>query len=162
MQSQIDQIEEMIRQAVHEVFGNMVSMSLADEKPAELPEDPSGQVAGSVGFIGEATGVIYLYVGARFAGTITGRLLSIPETEIEGEEMINDAIGELSNMVGGYVKSRLSDGGYPCTLTIPSIVRGKQLTIEGVTDVARRMIGFSHEGNHLQAELLIKEDEKDL
>jgi chemotaxis protein CheX len=159
MQSQIDQIEEMIRQAVHEVFGNMLSMSLVDETPTEVTEDASGQVAGSVGFIGEATGIIYLYVGARFADTITGRMLSISEAEIDGEEMVNDAIGELSNMVGGYVKSRLSDGGYPCTLTIPSIVRGKQLTIEGVTEVTRRMIGFNHDGHHLQAELLIKEDE---
>ena len=147
----------MTRQAVREVFSSMLSMDLVDELPSQLTADASGQIAGSVGFIGEASGIIYLYAGVGFAGVLTSRMLGIPSPEVQGDEMINDAFGELSNMVGGYVKSRLCDGGWPCTLTIPSIVRGQQLSIESVAQVARRIMGFGHEGQHLLAELLIKE-----
>jgi chemotaxis protein CheX len=61
---------------------------------------------------------------------ITSLLLGIAEAELDTGEMVTDAIGELSNMVVGYVKSRLCDGGWHCVLTIPSVVRGQQLTIE--------------------------------
>ena len=58
-------------------------------------------------------------------------MLGISESEVDAGEMVTDAIGELSNMVAGYVKSRLCDSGLPCTLTIPSVVRGQELSVEG-------------------------------
>ena len=63
-------------------------------------------------------------------------------------------MGELSNMVVGYVKSRLCDSGLPCTLTIPSVVRGQQLSVEGSAQVTRRAIGFRNCKYHLLAEVI--------
>jgi len=71
--------------------------------------------------------------------------------------MVTDAIGELSNMVAGYVKSRLCNGGLPCVLTIPSVVRGQQLSVEGSAQVMRRVIGFRNCAHHLLAEVMLKE-----
>lgn len=155
MACDLSQIEAYAREAVREVFQSMLSMELVPEPPAPLTAELSCQIAGSVGFIGESSGFIYLYAGVDFANYLTSRMLGIDE--IESEEMVNDAFGELSNMVGGYVKSRLSDSGWPCTLTIPSIVRGQQLSIEGVAQVSRRVIGFRDGSNHLLVELLVKQ-----
>jgi chemotaxis protein CheX len=154
----LQQIESLTKEAVREVFQSMLSLEVVTEPPlTTLPADPQGEVVGSVGFIGDATGVICLYAGVGVAKKLTGRMLGIPETEVDGGDMVNDAIGELSNMVVGYVKSRMCDGGLPCVITIPSIVRGRQLSVESPTQVARTVLGFRTGEDHLLAEILLKE-----
>jgi chemotaxis protein CheX len=157
MEKQIEQIDQLTREAVKEVFQSMLSMEVSPEAASPLEADPAGQIIGSVGFIGEATGIIYLYAGIGFARVITGRLLGITEAEVDTGEMVTDAIGELSNMVAGYVKSRLCNDGLPCVLTIPSVVRGQQLSVEGSAQVRRRVIGFRNCTHHLLAEVLLKD-----
>ncbi|HEX3799598.1 MAG TPA: chemotaxis protein CheX [Verrucomicrobiae bacterium] len=157
MSKQTEQIEAWTRQAVPEVFLGMLSMELSADAPAPLPLDAAGQIIGSVGFTGEATGIIYLYAGVTFAKVITGRMLGIEEAEVDPGDMVNDAIGELSNMVVGFVKSRLCDAGSACTLTIPSVVRGQQLSVEGSSQVSRRVVGFRSGQHQLVAEVLVKE-----
>ena len=83
-------------------------------------------------------------------------MLGITEAEVDSGEMVTDAIGELSNMVVGYVKSRLCNSGLPCVLTIPSVVRGQQLSIEGSAQCTRKMIGFRNCTHHLLAEVMLK------
>jgi chemotaxis protein CheX len=157
MKDQLEQIEELTQQAVREVFQSMLSMDLALEPAVSLPPDPEGEIIGSVGFIGQTSGVIHLKGGLGLARMLTSRMLGITVQEVDGSEMVNDAIGELSNMVGGFVKSRLCDRGWSCTLTIPSIVRGQQLSIEASTHTKRKILGFGCGAHHLLAELLLKE-----
>jgi len=47
----------------------------------------------------------------------------LADHEIEGNEMIDDLIGGLSNMVVGHIKSQLSDRGMPC---VPTLHRARQ------------------------------------
>ena len=157
MNPQIEQIDQLTREAVKEVFQSMLSMDVNPEPPTPLPPDPDGQIIGSVGFIGDATGIIYLYADLSFAKVITSRLLGITEQEVDPGEMVTDAIGELSNMVVGYVKSRLCNNGLPCVLTIPSVVRGQQLSVEGSAQVTKRVIGFCNCKYHLRAEVMLKD-----
>jgi chemotaxis protein CheX len=154
---QLEQIDQLTREAVREVFQSMLSMEVNPEAPTPLPPDPAGQIIGSVGFIGEATGIIYLSADMTFARVITGRLLTLSEAEVDPGEMVTDAIGELSNMVVGYVKSRLCNNGLLCTLTIPSVVRGQQMSVEGASQTMRRVIGFRNCKHHLLAEVLLKD-----
>jgi len=160
----IDEIERLTKKAMQEVFKTMLSLEVSVESSSDLAANGSslcmqndgGQIVGSVGFIGSATGVIYLHSTIRFAKVISSRMLGIPENEISESELINDAIGELSNMVVGHVKSRLCDGGLPCTLTVPSIVRGERISIECVTSASRRLIGFRSGDHRWLAEVLTK------
>ena len=155
----LQKIETLTQKAVCEVFQSMLSVDVTVEPPAALPPDPEGEVVGSVGFIGEATGVICLYAGVGVARALTGRMLGIPAAEVDSGDMLNDAIGELSNMVVGYVKSRLCDGGLACTITIPSIVRGQQLSVESPTQVTRIVLGFRADDKPFLAEILLKEQQ---
>ena len=59
-------------------------------------------------------------------------------------------------MVVGKLKSRLSDRGIPCVLTIPSIVRGSQFTIQPVSTSERKVFAYRCGGNQLLVEVLIK------
>jgi chemotaxis protein CheX len=142
MTKSLEQMETLTRAAVREVFKSMASLEVADEAHSPIA-DGGGHVGASVGFVGDDTnGVVFLYMGAAFARRATGKMLGIPERELEGEETVNDAVGELANMIAGYVKTRLASSGRPCALTIPSIVRGRDLTVEGSAAVTRKVIAF--------------------
>jgi len=52
------------------------------------------------------------------------------EDEIEGDEEVHDVVGELSNMIGGDLKSRLCDAGLTCELSIPTITSGKEFQVQ--------------------------------
>jgi CheY-specific phosphatase CheX len=156
---QLEQIEKFTKDAVKLVFQTMLSMEVATHSP--IPES-SGEVEiiSSVGFIGEVTGSIYLCTNVNLARFATCRMLGLAEHEIDSDTMVNDVLGELGNMIVGHVKSRLCDQGNDCTLTIPSIVRGRRLSVERPTNVAARMLAFTYQGSHFVVEILVKE--KDL
>jgi len=116
--------------AMNEVFDTMLSMNieLADEG---VHGNVGGErIVGSVGFAGKAVGSVSVQVNEAFARSITAAMLGMEECEIEGDEDVHDAIGELSNMVGGGLKSHLCDQGLTCDLTIPSVTTGSDFGME--------------------------------
>ncbi len=152
----IDQIDELVTQAVARAFDTMLNVSVVAEQSDSSLWSGEPQVASSVGFIGRLTGVVYLYSSATFAREITGQLLGLTVNEVEGDEMVNDAFGELTNMVAGQIKSQLSDRGMPCVLTIPSIVRGSQFVVVSTSSTTRRFNTFKCGHYRLGVETLIK------
>lgn len=153
----IDNLEVLLKAAVGEVFRTMLNFNTRS-----IPFEPDAMsseahIAGSVGFIGAMTGVVYLYSTAAFARTMTGRMIGMAEPEIEGDEMVNDAVGELVNMIVGSLKSNLAERGLSCVLTIPSIVRGSNFTIEAVSSTTRRVLCFRcDDSQNLVVEILVK------
>jgi chemotaxis protein CheX len=171
----IDQINESvfkdtITRAVHDVFKTMFGMPavLTDQPESPDPEsdDPArrilieGQlVVGTVGFIGEISGLIYLYMSAGFANHLSSQLLGMSPEELDeaGDEVVNDAVGEITNMTVGTFKNQLCDQGFPCKLTIPSILRGSNFSIEPITSASRRVYRFKIADHVLVADLLMKQ-----
>ena len=153
----IKDLEELVREAVEEVFSTMLMIETSCDPSCTDLSDLLPNVVGSVGFIGEVTGVFYLYTNDKFAQKMTSNLLGLEMEEIDMEEMVNDAVGEITNMIVGVVKSRLADRGTKCVLTIPSIVRGNNFRIEPVSSTERRVIPFQCEGkNRMVIEILTK------
>jgi CheY-specific phosphatase CheX len=116
--------------AMDEVFDTMLSMNieLADDG---VQADVGGErIVGSVGFAGKAVGSVSIHVNEDFARSISAAMLGMEEDEIDGDEDVLDVIGELSNMVGGDLKSRLCDEGLSCDLSIPFITRGSDFRTE--------------------------------
>jgi len=119
----IDEIDRMVDSAVGEVFSTMLKLPV--HRVADEPRlNGAEYVAASVGFNGQLTGVVYSYCTHHFARTVTGNLLGLEESEVGDDSMVNDAMGEVANMIVGQIKSSLCDRGLPCTLTLPSILRG--------------------------------------
>jgi chemotaxis protein CheX len=166
------QIRESIVRAMSDVFktmlGRFVQLRTPDAKGrADLGPTPSPaappppKVIGTVGFLGDANGVIYLYFEELFAQQCTANMLGLHETEIAkvGSDQVNDAIGELTNMVVGCFKNGLCDAGYPCKLTIPSILRGINFCIGPISSVQRHVYSFDCRGHRVVADILMKSDE---
>ena len=75
-------------------------------------------------------GNINIQVNEDYARIMTAAMLDMALDEIEDEEEIYDVIGEMSNMVGGDLKSRFCDAGYLCELSIPSVTSGNHYKVE--------------------------------
>jgi chemotaxis protein CheX len=164
-------IRENITRAVCDVFKTMLHRPAElkeccvaggpEECPASLRDEnlaANPQVVGTVGFLGEVTGLIYLYFEGDFAKHCTSHLLGMSAAEVDeaGDEVINDAIGEVTNMTVGSFKNGLSDRGFPCKLTIPSILRGRNFCIEPISDSQRFIYAFDSQGERLVADILLK------
>ncbi len=164
-------IREYITRAVSDVFKTMLGrvpafvgstpQPLGSASPIAATQDRQLYVVGTVGFIGEVNGLIYLYLEEPFARLCTCQLLGMTEPELEaaGDEVINDAIGELTNMTVGGFKNGLCDAGYPCKLTIPSILRGSNFSIEPISSATRHTFNFESGGHKLIADILLKAGE---
>ena len=88
----------------------------------------------------------------------TSHLLAMAEAEVDeaGDEVINDAIGELTNMSVGSFKNGLCDAGYPCKLTIPSILRGSNFCVEPISSAERYIYRFTCGEHRVVTDILLK------
>ncbi len=152
----IEDLEHLVGSAVTEVMTTMMSFRVQQTPTAINFASGEGHIASAVGFIGKTTGVVYLYASDRFARQMTCRLLGLEDSDIDGDEMVNDAMGELANMVVGHIKSRLVDRGLACVLTIPSIIRGSSFSIEPVSSAERRVYFFDCDQSRLGVEVMLK------
>lgn len=152
----IDEVSDWLASSVRHVLTTMFSLEAQISMPPETHACTDALVVGSIGFTGEINGVVYIQVNDHFAKVLAGRMLGLSEDELDGDEMVNDVIGELSNMVVGSVKSKLCDQGAQCVLTIPSIVRGQDLHVQAIKPSERRLLGFRCGSDTIVIELLIK------
>ena len=149
--------EPVLQAAATSVFTTMLSFKVEFAPLVENFFDGEKHIAGAVGFTGVYSAIIYVYSSAAFARRMTSSLLGMPEEEIQEDEMVNDAIGELTNMVAGHIKSNLNNQGKDCVMTIPTVVRGHDFRIEPVSGVHRQSVFFNCNGGRVLVEALIKE-----
>jgi chemotaxis protein CheX len=159
-------IAEMMCNAVEKVFQTMARRGVHllrtyipdRQRPAPPEIEGSGGlvVVGSVGFVGRANGVVYLYLSESFAIHLTCEILGLSAAELGVGDfaLVKDAIGELTNVIVGTFKNQLCDRGLDCNLTIPSILHGSGLTVEKVADATRRVFEFETGGHRFWADLL--------
>ena len=152
-----------VNRAVQVVFKTMIGKAA---KPVPHFADPSvysvaldqDHVVGTAGMVGAINGLIYLYLELSFAKLCAGRLLGLSPREINrsGDDVVNDAVGELTNMTIGTLKNQLADRGFPCRLTIPSILRGREFTITPIKSAVRHIYRFDIDGHGVTADLLVQ------
>src|SRR5258708_32313553 len=93
-------IRDHINRAIKDVFKIMLGRepsfsARADHMRGAIPlnaEPQRAQVVGTVGFIGDINGLIYLHLDLAFAKVCTRQLLGMTDAELEagGDEVITD------------------------------------------------------------------------
>ena len=101
-------------------------------------------------------GNVNILVANNFARLMTAEMLGMETKEIESEEEVFDVIGELCNMVGGDIKSRLCDSGFTCELSIPSVTSGNDLKIESMGWDRCECFGFKCRKNTALVQVYMK------
>lgn len=157
-------IQDSIAKALQNVCRTLLrhDATLVDRIPTETYE--AGpirfQLIGNVGFAGEGNGMVYLCLSEDFAHFAVGTILGMSASEVEfhGAEVIKDAIGELTNMTVGGFKNALCDIGYPCKLSLPTIVTGRDLTVATLKGTVRHIYRFTCADHVLVADIQLKRD----
>jgi chemotaxis protein CheX len=95
-------------------------------------------------------GAVMVQCAAALARRSAARMFDVPEDELS-REMVNDALGELANMLGGNVKSFIPGA---CRLSLPAVVNGRDhsVAIPGSRMVKR--LAFVSEGDDVLVSLL--------
>ena len=164
-------VDVMVSDSVAKVFDTMMSTKAAlftaynhgetpEKSHPRLKVEGTDQmmVVGMIGFLGNIKGVIYIYVDETTSIDITSHFLGIDKAELKtNHETVNDALGELSNMISGTFKNQLCDKGFNCRLTIPSILRANNFTIEPLPGAMHRMYQFEVFDSAMGLELVMME-----
>ncbi len=152
-------IKAFVANSIKDVFATMFSMDVSIFNGQQPAVDEGERIVGSVSFAGDVMGSINVHVNDNFARSITAAMLGMEVDEIEDDEEVHDVVGELCNMIGGDLKSRLCDCGLPCKLTIPSIASGSDFAIESKGWARKENLRFQHQAHTAMVEVYLKPGE---
>ncbi|MEE4242935.1 MAG: chemotaxis protein CheX [Desulfopila sp.] len=149
------EIQEQIIAATVEIFTSMVMMDVAvssvQDQNIETYEDT---ITGVIGLAGTHKGVLAIHVPHNVAFAITGNFLGMEIEEMT--EDVEDAIGELANMLGGNVKSILSEKGRDIDLSLPSTISGKEYGFHTIAGAEKTFIPFDCQNGTFYVELQLE------
>ena len=150
-------IASQVIDSMVEVFDTMVSMSIEHSESESQDTGDSGRIVAAVNFAGNVAGTLNIQATPDFARLMTATMLEIEPEELEDDGETRDLLSEISNIVGGNLKSALNDAGFTCVLSTPSMTYGGDFTIKSLnTDRFERFV-FSYQHNWIIVEVSIKE-----
>lgn len=112
---------------------------------------PSRTVEAHVHISGEWRGTLVLQCGYRLGARAASRMFQSDEAAATVED-VQDAIGELTNMIGGNVKALLSSDG--CFLSLPVVVEGHDYRVHVPRSRTIAREAFTCDGDPLVVTLL--------
>lgn len=87
----------------------------------------SQQVTIVAGVTGQVEGTALYGMSLVTAQKIAEAMMAMPVTELD--EMALSAISELGNMITGNASTLMSENGYACDITPPSVIRGVHVAV---------------------------------
>ena len=125
-------INTAIMNAIIVSVENCFSMCELSVRVAGLSKVPvslsNGNVAGMIGMSGKCTGFMTLTLPEHIATLAVSGLLQDEFTKINSQ--VIDGVGELTNIICGGLKTRLSNTPWPLeNITIPSVILGNNYLI---------------------------------
>ncbi len=119
-------INSAVLAGAKEVFETMIFMNL--EECCDPEQHIQGNtILGSITFNGELNGCLAIHCNMICAKAIARNMLGMDENEEINNEGIYDAIGEVTNMVMGSIKSQLQNTVGNFQVSIPTIVTGREI-----------------------------------
>lgn len=148
-------ISEKIIETTIEIFTTMVMMDVsADGPPLVASGTLCDTITGMIGLAGTHKGVLAIHIPDHVALAITSSFLGMEVGEINDD--VRDAVGELANMLGGNVKTILSQNGRDIELSLPSTIAGHEYGFKAATDVDLVILPFKTESGSFMVELQLE------
>jgi CheY-specific phosphatase CheX len=116
----LQQTREWLDSSVLDVLGTMAHVVAFPHPTSATPPSDALVYSSTVGFKGEANVSISFYAPEHSAALLASKFLDMPESEVD-TATIKDVFGEFANMAVGAIKSRFSDSGVNCVMTIPEV-----------------------------------------
>jgi chemotaxis protein CheX len=142
--------ESEIRQLTEMIWATILSLPLHREK--DFAANRAGRaMAACVQITGAWQGAVALHCPVAFGERAARIMFKIPPQAPLSMSDMQDALGELANMLGGNVKSLLPE---PCHLSLPAVVEGADYTARMPGSHVVTKVGFECEQMPLQVTLL--------
>ncbi len=142
----MDQLPKLVGEATNAVFETMIGLSPQVGIPRWLKEPaPPTDLVGIIGLAGRWTGGLSFHVSRGLAERILAGMLGLGMGEEVSLEEVRDAIGEVTNMIAGQVKSRLPEGD-GIALSLPSVIAGTDFLLQPPAEPPTLLTPFSFEG----------------
>ena len=126
--------------ATKRVFETMIGITVDRGLPYLRRQGETHEgLIGVIGLTGGAIGIAAICVSNDAAINICERFVGSRPEEIDAE--VIDAVGELINMIAGNAKSQLE--AYELSISLPSIIRGREQAIEFPHQINPICIPFS-------------------
>ena len=143
--SEANTTEDTVRQTIAEitkgVFSTMVMLDVVDEPPLDAPVlNFHETVTSMVGMAGSHSGILAIHCPKKLALLVTSNMLGMEVTEVDDD--VNDAMGEIANMVGGDVKHIFSPKGGDINLSIPTVIYGSDYALESISSAESLVMPF--------------------
>ncbi len=150
--SGLSEIVPKLIDATTEIFTGMVMMdiSTAGEPMGELGP-LKDTITGMVGLAGVHKGLVAVHFPYDVALAITSSFLGMEVSELN--EDVQDAVGEIANMLGGNVKTLLSDRGKDIELSLPSTISGDEYNFSSQEQVEQVILPFKAPAGVFHVEL---------
>lgn len=141
-----DGVRESISQITKGVFSTMVMLEVEDQYPLNEPVVSfRDTVTSMVGLAGSHCGTLAVHCPKPLALKITSNMLGMEVAEVDDD--VNDALGEIANMIGGDIKHIFSPGGGDLSLSIPTVIYGSEYVLESISNIESLLIPFDCEGD---------------
>lgn len=155
--STIDQdMGRSIVKATTDVFRTMMNLRLTPgEVTIEKAQMRKAEVIGSIGVAGFLTGSISVFLPKAIAQKAAAAMLMLDAPDQLADEELVDAIGELTNMIGGGIKTELFQKAPLFDISVPSVYVGEDLQRRTVSDDLCFLVPFTVGGESFAVEFLM-------
>ena len=167
-----ENITEDVINSTKEIFSTMIPIEIKTEASFYQNEAMiSTDVMSLVSFTGEHSGIVAVFCSKEIALKITSSMLGMEITEFNQDT--KDAIGEVTNMIAGSLKNRVSDTFGAMHLSVPIVIAGADLTISSSSGDSVKitpsvtynsqnswlMTPFSSNGQNFNVGLIVKKND---
>jgi chemotaxis protein CheX len=115
----------LLELSAQEVFGLMLGDRL--ESSPEPAAVDSLDVTSMVGLAGSLCGLLTLRCSSKSASLMATKMLGADAAGAKGQ--MEDAVGEVCNMVAGNFKNKISGIGDGCKLSVPTVITGSNYSL---------------------------------
>jgi chemotaxis protein CheX len=117
-----------------------------------------GDVSGIIGITGDAIGSLAISFNEACICHIVNSMLG--ESYKEANQDVFDGVGEITNMISGVARTHMEKDGMVVYAAIPSVVYGKDHTINHILNAPSIVIPFVTDGGSFVVDVCIKKTEE--
>ncbi len=122
-----DLMKDIMWESAKEAFETMISLPLENIDSQDQEPDCSASLICTITFSGQIQGSFSVQCPVSSAEQMGKAMLMMDADEAMQEAEVSDALGEITNILLGGIKSRLSDTAPDMQISIPTTIKGTEI-----------------------------------
>jgi chemotaxis protein CheX len=136
------------------ILSTMASIAAAPGKPfVKKTQEATGDISAIIGVTGPKSGTISVSFSTDSATALVVGMLGEDVEDLDQD--MQDAVGEVANMISGQARASLAEAGLVLQGSTPSVVVGKGHHIHHMTKAVVMAIPFTTEGGGFTVEFCL-------